>query len=196
MNLPLRVSLLAAALALAGTALAAPQTAPQPARPGSQASSQAAPADEQPHARAHRHGMHAGHGGHGADGMRRMHGAGTLHGVHMAARLDADGDGRISKGEAGDGPLAAKFAQIDRNADGYLVRSEMRQFAEQRRAERQAERAQRSQARFAQADADGDGRLSRAEFEAAWPRMAQAFAFLDEDRDGHLLQADLAPPAR
>jgi Ca2+-binding EF-hand superfamily protein len=107
--------------------------------------------------------------------------------------LDTDGDGRISKLEAASSPLAARFAQIDRNHDGYLVRSELQADREQRRAEFAAKRAEQFEQKFKQADSNQDGRLSRAEFEAAWPQRAKLFAFLDEDRDGYLNRADLAP---
>src|SRR5207342_3826038 len=61
--------------------------------------------DERPH--------WSGHGGH--------HGSGGI------ARMDANGDGRIAREEiTGNGrhqeTLAAKFAEIDGNHDGYLVR--------------------------------------------------------------------------
>lgn len=128
------------------------------------------------------HRRHRHHGGRG--GMAR------------AIRLDADGDGRISTIEASSSRLAERFAGIDRNGDGYLVRSELDAAAEQRRGEFAAKRAKRFEAKFAEADGNRDGRLSRAEVEANWPHRARAFAFLDEDRDGYLDRADLMPPRR
>jgi Ca2+-binding EF-hand superfamily protein len=111
--------------------------------------------------------------------------------AHVIA-LDTDGDGRISRGEAAAQPeFAERFAQIDRNRDGYLVRSEVHASAAQRRAEFMTRHRAKSDARFTAADLNRDGKLSRVEVEAAMPRLARAFAFLDEDRDGFLTRADL-----
>lgn len=130
-------------------------------------------------------------------GARGGHGRMGAHdGFREVVRLDTDGDGRISKLEAASSPLATRFAQIDRNGDGYLVRSELHADREQRRAGFAAKAAQRFDEKFKQADGNGDGRLSRAEFEAAWPQRAKLFAFLDEDRDGYLSRADVAPSPR
>lgn len=113
-------------------------------------------------------------------------------GIGQAIALDTDGDGRISKIEAGrNAKFAERFDQTDANRDGYLVRSELMAAAENHRAERKAKHEQRSAARFAKADSNRDGKLSRAEVEAEMPRMAERFAFMDEDRDGFLTRADL-----
>lgn len=124
-------------------------------------------------------------------GGKRMHRGD--HGAMAAIRLDTDGDGRISTIEAAASRFATTFGEIDRNRDGYLVRSELDAAAEKRRSEFAAKRMQRFEAKFTEADANRDGRLSRAEVEAGWPRHARAFAFLDEDRDGQLSRADLMP---
>ena len=124
----------------------------------------------------------------GKHGRRGARGHG---GMMRAIRLDTDGDGRISKVEASQSPLAARFDAIDRNRDGYLVGSELRAGAEQRRSEHAVKRREARDARFAAADANGDGKLSRAEAEAHMPHMSKAFAFLDEDRDGFLTRAEL-----
>jgi Ca2+-binding EF-hand superfamily protein len=116
--------------------------------------------------------------------------------VGHAVRLDTNGDGRISTIEAAQSRLAARFGAIDRNRDGYLVRSELHAATEQRRRESAAKRAQRFEAEFTAADANRDGKLSRAEVEAHLPRHAHAFTFLDEDRDGFLTRADLRPTPR
>ena len=110
-----------------------------------------------------------------------------------AIRLDADGDGRISTIEAAKSPWGKRFGEIDRNRDGYLVRSELAVATERRRSEFAAKRKQRFDARFAAADGNRDGRLSRAEVEAKWPRRARSFNWLDENRDGQLERADLMP---
>lgn len=122
---------------------------------------------------------------------RRGHGGG----MHHVLKLDTDADGRISKLEAdGSKRFAGRFDAIDRNRDGYLVRSELMAAAEQMRVERAATRRKKMQQRFNAADTNSDGKLSRAEVESKMPRMAKAFAFMDEDRDGFLRPADLAPP--
>ena len=126
---------------------------------------------------------HRGHHGHGG-------------GIGRAIRLDTDGDGRISTIEAEKSRWSKSFGEIDRNRDGYLVRSELAVAGERRRSEFAAKRAQRFEAKFAEADGNRNGRLSRAEVEAKWPRHARAFAWLDEDRDGQLTRADLMPPKR
>lgn len=44
------------------------------------------------------------------------------------ARLDSDGDGRISVIEAGNRPLPEAFWILDRNQDGHLSPKELRQL--------------------------------------------------------------------
>ncbi|WP_228076570.1 EF-hand domain-containing protein [Novilysobacter ciconiae] len=129
-------------------------------------------------------------GGHRSGGMGQWGGHG---GIARYIALDSNGDGRISKLEAEGSRLAERFAGIDTNKDGYLVRSELLADAARRRAEFTRKADERFDRRFKQADSNGDGRLSRAEYEAAWPGNEKVFAFLDEDRDGYLTRADLAP---
>lgn len=118
-------------------------------------------------------------------------GAGHEGGMARMLKLDTDGDGRISKVEASGSRLAERFDALDRNRDGYLVGSELRAGAEQRRTEHQGKRRQAMGAKFSAADANRDGKLSRAEVEANLPQLAKAFAFLDENRDGFLTRAEL-----
>ena len=118
-------------------------------------------------------------------------------GMRHAIKLDTDGDGRINRAEAAAQPkFAAPFDQADSNRDGYLVRSELRAAAEQRRGQSKARHGERFEAKFTEADRNRDGKLSRAEVEAGMPRLARAFAFHDEDRDGFLTRADLQPMPR
>ena len=132
----------------------------------------------------------AGHGGGRRGGME--HG-----GMQHVLKLDTDADGRISKLEVADSQrFAERFDGIDTNRDGYLVRSELMASAERMRTERAAMHRARMDQRFNEADSDGDGKLSRAEVESKMPRMAAHFAFMDEDRDGFLVRADLAHPRR
>lgn len=124
------------------------------------------------------------------------------------SRLDADGDGRISRDEfaAGHAVRAAKqaghasaggahpapdFAAIDTDGDGYLVVAELLAFHGRMSPPPQAAAGGRLAQKFAQADRDGDGRLARAEVEQALPPLAQRFAALDADGDGFLSQAEL-----
>lgn len=138
-----------------------------------------------------------GHRAHGRYKGRRMGHSGMYGGMSRYAALDTDGDGRISKLEADSSPrLASRFAEIDLNKDGYLVRSELQADRERRREEYKTRSAERFDQRFKEADSNGDGRLSRAEFEAAWPGKEKTFNFLDEDRDGYLTRADLTPEWR
>ena len=221
----LRVSALAIATLLAGTALAVPQApVDKPGVDGPRQShwttldankdgvidrSEAAAhpmlaekfdrMDRNGDGRLERSELGRGHGkrgpreGSGA-GRDRMTGYGGGHGgTARYIALDTDGDGRISKLEAASSPLATRFADIDANKDGYLVRSELRADSDRRRADHARKATERFELRFRQADSNHDGRLSRAEFETAWPGKAKMFAFLDEDRDGYLTRADLTP---
>lgn len=133
------------------------------------------------------------------------HGAGI-------ARLDTDGDGRISRveleqalparaqrdgaghhrGAAGRG-LLEHFDAIDIDRDGHIVRAELRAWHHARRPQREAERERRYQARFDAADLNGDGRLSRIEVDESMPRLSARFAWMDEDGDGFLGPEELRP---
>lgn len=106
------------------------------------------------------------------------------------ARLDADGDGVVSREEAAARPkLAGRFDAIDGDGDGVLSREELQ--AHRRSHAGMQDRKQR----WAQADADGDGRISRAEAEANLPKLAQRFDRMDRDGDGYLTREDRARPS-
>lgn len=140
-------------------------------------------------------------------GGKRMHG-GRDHG-HMGfdriARLDADGDGRISRAEleqataarggdhGGRQGLAQHFDAIDADRDGQIVRGELRAWHARQLPQRRAEMAERADQRFAAADLNGDGKLSRVEVEEKIPRLAKSFAWMDESRDGFLSREELRP---
>ncbi len=128
-------------------------------------------------------------GGHGRD-----HGG---RGIGGLIDSDKDGDGRISKAEAASMPWLVKdFDAIDRNRDGFVVRSELRSYHERMRPQREAEEAKRAEERFAAADLNHDGKLSRVEVSEKMPRLSRSFAFMDEDRDGYLTRDDLKPMPR
>lgn len=141
----------------------------------------------------HGHGRRGAKGGHrGAYGARHQD----------PARLDTDGDGRLSRAEveaAGEArgkrgnPMLEHFDAIDTNHDGYLVRTEVQAWQAQRMQQRRAEMQKRFDARFAAADVNGDGRLSRAEVEEKMPRLSDRFAWMDDNRDGFLSRDELRP---
>ena len=70
---------------------------------------------------------------------------------------------------------------IDGDNDGFVTVEEIR-------AHREAQRAQRAQARLLRLDTDGDGKVSVAEFEA--PRLAR-IAALDADGDGEVSREEM-----
>lgn len=108
-------------------------------------------------------------------------------------RMDANGDGVITRDEASKFPrLATSFDQIDANKDGKLSVDEMKAWRMQQRGDRsgrrgdapremtpemQARMQQQRMACFDKADANHDGQLSRDEFsklhEACGPMRGQ-----------------------
>lgn len=134
----------------------------------------------------------------GADERPDWGGHGDHHGRGGLARLDANGDGRIARGEitGSDGrqaKLVEKFAEIDGNHDGYLVRSELAAYHARMRPQRKAEHARRVDEHFATADLNRDGKLSRVEVSEKMPRLTQGFAWMDENHDGFLSREELRP---
>ena len=88
--------------------------------------------------------------------------------------------------------LARHFEAIDTDGDGRLSAREIRAW---RKAGRGAGPAgtgsrERFDALFRRADSDGDGALSRAEAQAAFPRLARKFDRVDGDGDGRITLAE------
>ncbi len=132
-------------------------------------------------------------------------------GTSFIARLDRDGDGRVSAAEF-DGP-PQHFATLDENGDGFLDASEApsgpppsREGGSLARGGRRPppEGANRGQgprapltlgelaARFlARLDQDGDGRVSAQEFDGP----PAHFAILDKNGDGFLDSSEAPAPA-
>ena len=146
-------------------------------------------------------------GKHRQRGHRFAHAGFAGHGAGIA-RLDTDGDGRISRAEleaattsrsergqrrGGNGSLLEHFDAIDANGDGHIVRSELRAWQQARRSEMQAGFQRRFQERFDAADLNGDGLLSRVEVEEKMPRLSASFAWMDENGDGFLSREELQP---
>lgn len=96
-------------------------------------------------------------------------------GPGMVARLDKNGDGKVSKDEA-PARMQQHFEQVDANKDGYVEQSEL-QAAHARRGQQGGP----GQGRMAHLDADKDGKVSQAEFSAT---VQQWFSRLDANADG------------
>jgi Ca2+-binding EF-hand superfamily protein len=104
------------------------------------------------------------------------------------AAADADRDGVLSRAEVERSlpRLAPRFDEIDRNRDGNLSPDELRA-----RPRRSGAAEGGFAERFRRADSDGDGALTRAEAEAALPRLGGKFDRIDADRDGRLTLEEL-----
>ena len=97
------------------------------------------------------------------------------------AKIDRDGDGKISREEAASFPRLAKhFDQIDSNKDGGLSRDEL-----------VTARKKAAAAKFKALDANGDSRISRAEADAKAPRLSKHFDQFDTNKDGYLSKDEL-----
>lgn len=96
------------------------------------------------------------------------------------AVLDKNGDGVISREEAGARPMLAKmFDKMDTNKDGVLSKDEMKVVREKIK-----------ERHMAKLDTDRDGRISRAEA-ATHPKLADRFDRIDSNGDGYLSKDEL-----
>ena len=118
------------------------------------------------------------------------------HGAHLM-QMDANADGNITRAEA-DASLAARFATIDADSNGFVTQDEMKAHHEAQRAEMKAN----WEARKAEAEAAGEpvreGKMMRdkdpakaAERKAKRAeKAAEHWAAMDTDSDGQLSAAE------
>lgn len=98
----------------------------------------------------------------------------------LFGNVDMDGDGKISREEAGQKApvLAAGFDGVDTDQDGYLSKNEIL-TAQQKVREGLSRRLQ-------DADRNRDGRLTREEAQAI-PNVSARFDDIDANHDGQLV---------
>lgn len=96
---------------------------------------------------------------------------------------DLNKDGEITKAEFV-AHANARFSKTDANSDGVVT-------SEERRAERERRKAERSDAHFSKMDSNGDGLISKAEFDAHHAaREAAAMKRRDLNGDGEVNAQD------
>jgi len=105
---------------------------------------------------------------------------GHHHFDHMLKRMDANHDGKLSRGEWAGKPKA--FDRLDLNHDGFITRDEA-----EATLKRRAERREKTGRNFAALDKNNDGKISRDE----WTGKAKAFDRLDLNHDGVLSRDEL-----
>lgn len=126
----------------------------------------------------------------------------------MFNRLDANGDGKITKDEARE-RMKEQFDKVDANSDGGIDKDEMRKAAEQMRGGRPGGpegrpgpggpegrrgpggpggEGQRGPGGLMRLDTDGDGKISK---EEAPERMRENFERFDANGDGFIDQSDM-----
>ncbi|MEM9267843.1 MAG: histidine kinase [Pseudomonadota bacterium] len=103
----------------------------------------------------------------------------------MFQRLDANGDGQLTKAEV-EAAANLRFANMDSNGDGLLSSAEITAGAK-RGGERASKRAARM---IERADANGDGLLSQTEIANARPEGKSMFDRADANGDGVLTQEE------
>ena len=119
---------------------------------------------------------------------------------------DTDGDGRLSRAEAR-AAAEARFAKVDENRDGFISeieRDAAKAAAEERRAEREAnretrrrgrrgERGERGGDRWSRVDTNDDGVVSEAE---ATDQALARFDKLDANADGFVTEDEVRAAMR
>lgn len=110
-------------------------------------------------------------------------------------KLDADGDGKVTKDEFAAGAAQrAKFffEHMDENKDGKVTAEEFK-AAEERMKERAGGNAPKDAPDFAKLDKNGDGAITQDEAaEGAKARSEKRFAEMDKNSDG-VLSGDEIP---
>lgn len=101
------------------------------------------------------------------------------------AGMDRDGDGVIVRSEWRGNDRS--FREHDWNNDGVLSGDEVRPGAERPGRDADRDERDRALARFAELDRNGDGRIARAE----WPFNRQSFNRADLNGDGELSRPEL-----
>lgn len=110
------------------------------------------------------------------------------------AQLDRNGDGAIDRTEAAAQPrLAERFDRLDRDGDGRVTRDELREARRAAEAQREARQAQARamRARFDWLDVNDDRALTLAELGDHAPKLRERFVAIDSDRDGRLLPEEI-----
>lgn len=116
------------------------------------------------------------------------------------ARLDADGDGRISAGEAdADTVFDGDFDAMDGDDDGFISDTEYRAFAKLDASQGAAHAARHSAVvqrdTWTRLDADADGRISATEADAD-AGFDSGFAAMDANGDGFITDAEFRAHAK
>jgi hypothetical protein len=104
------------------------------------------------------------------------------------AQVDANGDGLVTREEAQAHPrLSAQFDSADTDKDGRLDTAERNAHRELMRSEMR----ERAEERWKAADADGDGALSRQEAQQSMPGIAERFEKFDGNGDGKIARDEM-----
>ena len=123
--------------------------------------------------------------------------------AEMFAKLDADGDGRVTTAEMAaqrQDRRDARFARVDANGDGALSKAEIEAARDQRQAKRAengkgermgkrggGKRGAMMRGGLQRLDANGDGTVTLAEFQAP---QVERFRRADANGDGTVTQAE------
>ena len=114
-------------------------------------------------------------------------------GGRLLQKIDADGNGMISRAEAQASlELAAAFDIIDANHDGQITPDELRAWNRGRGSRSDARKGKGGlDEQFARADSNADGVLSRDEAGKGMPRVARHFDAIDANHDGGISREEL-----